>query len=122
MTAGAERDAENRAVTAARIDREDGAVVEIAQSADAALELFDSWLPDMIISDIGMPETDGYQLLTQLRHLPGLGEVPAIAISGYATEEDRERALSVGYLALVPKPVDIEVLFNLIEELKTPAV
>jgi CheY-like chemotaxis protein len=48
--------------------------------------------------------------------------VPAIAVSGYASEEDRERALAVGYLALVPKPIDVDVLFSLIQELKTPAV
>ena len=69
-----------------------------------------------------MPETDGYQLLEQLRLLPGLSDVPAIAISGYASEEDRERALSVGYLALVPKPVDVDTLFTLIQDLKTPAL
>jgi CheY-like chemotaxis protein len=76
--------------------------------------------PNIIVSDIGMPEVDGYQLLEQLRILPGLSGVPAIAISGYASEEDRERALSVGYLALVPKPIDVEVLFSLIQDLKTP--
>jgi CheY-like chemotaxis protein len=69
-----------------------------------------------------MPEVDGYQLLEQLRILPGLSDVPAIAISGYASEEDRERALSVGYLALVPKPVDLDTLFNLIQDLKAPAI
>ena len=68
-----------------------------------------------------MPEIDGYQLLQQLRLIPGLAEVPAIAISGYASEEDRERALSVGYLALVPKPIDVDVLFSLIQDLKAPA-
>jgi len=68
-----------------------------------------------------MPEIDGYQLLEQLRLVPGLKEVPAIAISGYASEEDRERALAVGYLALVPKPIDVDVLFGLIQDLRTPA-
>ena len=69
-----------------------------------------------------MPETDGYQLLEQLRILPGLGNVPAIAISGYASEEDRERALSAGYLALVPKPIDVDILFTLIHDLKAAAI
>ena len=76
--------------------------------------------PHIIISDIGMPETDGYQLLEQLRLIPGLTQVPAIAISGYASEEDRERALAVGYLALVPKPIDVDILFTLIQDLKAP--
>jgi len=51
-----------------------------------------------------------------------LSDVPANAISGYASEEDRGRALAAGYLALVPKPVDIDVLFTLIQDLKAPAV
>ena len=53
---------------------------------------------------------------------PGLAEVPAIAISGYASEEDRQKALAVGYLALVAKPIDIDLLFGLIQELKSPAL
>jgi CheY-like chemotaxis protein len=44
--------------------------------------------------------------------------VPAIAISGYASDDDRRRALGVGYMALVPKPIDIDGLFDLIHELK----
>jgi CheY-like chemotaxis protein len=100
----------------------EGANVTTAASASQALQSAAMKRPHIIVSDIGMPETDGYQLLEQLRLLPGLSDVPAIAISGYASEEDRERALSVGYLALVPKPVDIDALFTLIQDLKTPAL
>jgi signal transduction histidine kinase len=98
----------------------EGANVTTASSAAEALNRAVIRRPNIIVSDIGMPETDGYQLLEQLRILPGLNEVPAIAISGYASEEDRERALSVGYLALVPKPIDVDVLFTLIQDLKAP--
>lgn len=97
-----------------------GATVTTAASASEALQSAVVKRPHIIVSDIGMPETDGYQLLEQLRLVPGLSDVPAIAISGYASEEDRERALSVGYLALVPKPVDVDTLFTLIQDLKTP--
>lgn len=102
--------------------RREGANVTTAASASEALESAVMKRPHFIVSDIGMPETDGYQLLEQLRLLPGLSDVPAIAISGYASEEDRDRALAVGYLALVPKPVDIDVLFSLIQDLKSPAL
>lgn len=102
--------------------RREGATVTTAASAAEALRSAVAKRPHIIVSDIGMPEVDGYQLLEQLRILPGLGDVPAIAISGYASEEDRERALAVGYLALVPKPVDIDTLFSLIQEIKAPAV
>ncbi|HEX5883882.1 MAG TPA: response regulator [Pyrinomonadaceae bacterium] len=98
----------------------EGANVTAASSAAEALQNAVMKRPNIIVSDIGMPDTDGYRLLEQLRRLPGLTKVPAIAVSGYASEEDRERALAVGYLALVPKPIDVDVLFNLIQELKTP--
>ena len=78
--------------------------------------------PAVIISDIGMPDIDGYQLLEQLKVLPGMDDVPAIAISGYASDEDRERALGTGYHALVPKPIDVEVLFELIHNLNLPQI
>jgi CheY-like chemotaxis protein len=104
------------------IFRREGANVMTAASAAEALQSAVTKRPNIVVSDIGMPEVDGYQLLEQLRMLPGLSDVPAIAISGYASEEDRERALAVGYLALVPKPIDLEILFNLIQDLKAPAV
>jgi len=103
------------------IFRREGALVSTASSAAEALSRAVTKRPHIIISDIGMPDVDGYQLLEQLRLLPGLKDVPAIAVSGYASEEDRERALAVGYLALVPKPIDVDVLFNLIQDLKAPA-
>ena len=96
----------------------EGANVTTAGSAAEALNLAVKKRTSIIISDIGMPDIDGYELLKQLRTLPGLRDVPAIAISGYASEEDRERALSVGYVALVAKPIDVDVLFGLIQDLK----
>lgn len=102
------------------IFKREGANVTTAASASEALHEAVMKRPHIIISDIGMPETDGYQLLEQLRLIPGLSEVPAIAISGYASEDDRERALAVGYMALVPKPIDVDILFSLIQELKAP--
>ena len=103
------------------IFRREGAGVTTASSAAEALSRAVTNRPHVIVSDIGMPDVDGYQLLEQLRLLPGLSDVPAIAVSGYASEEDRERALSVGYLALVPKPIDVDVLFGLINDFKAPA-
>jgi len=104
------------------IFRREGATVATASSAAEALSSAIANRPHIIVSDIGMPDVDGYQLLEQLRLLPGLSDVPAVAVSGYASEEDRERALAVGYLALVPKPIDVDVLFDLIHDLKAPAV
>jgi signal transduction histidine kinase len=98
----------------------EGANVTTAASAAEALEHAIAKRPAVIISDIGMPDVDGYELLEQLKVIPGMDDVPAIAISGYASDEDRERALDTGYHALVPKPIDVDELFELIHDLRLP--
>ena len=102
-------------------DRE-GAQVRTASSASEALERAVERRPDLVVSDIGMPDTDGFEFLRQLKGLEGLDDVPAIAISGYAGEDDRARALDVGYLALIPKPIDVEDLFGVINSVVQPAI
>jgi signal transduction histidine kinase/CheY-like chemotaxis protein len=63
---------------------------------------------DVLVSDIGMPRHDGYELMHRLRALEQQrsGHVPAVAVTGYATESDRNRALAAGYADHVPKPID----------------
>jgi signal transduction histidine kinase len=73
--------------------------------------------PDLVISDIGMPDIDGYELIRRLRATPGLENVPAIALTGYAREEDRELALAAGYNAHLAKPAEIGYLFYLMKKL-----
>jgi signal transduction histidine kinase/CheY-like chemotaxis protein len=73
--------------------------------------------PDLIISDIGMPDVDGYELMRVLRKTPGLEQVPAIALTGYAREEDRELALAAGYNAHISKPANMGRLLYLIMKL-----
>jgi signal transduction histidine kinase/ActR/RegA family two-component response regulator len=84
------------------------AVVTTAGSAAEALVLIESERPDVLISDIGMPGTDGYELLRLVRELgPDRGgRVPAIALTALARSEDRTRALRAGFLVHVAKPVD----------------
>jgi signal transduction histidine kinase len=98
-----------------------GAQVSTATSATEALLLLQSNTPDIIVSDIGMPDTDGFELLEKIREFPELENTPAIAISGYASEADRKQALGVGYRALIAKPVDVDALFDLIHSLRVPA-
>lgn len=98
----------------------EGAEVMTASSAEKALEWARSNRPDVVISDIGMPDVDGYEFLEHLKQMPGMNGVPAIAISGYASDEDRRRALGVGYVALMAKPIDIDGLFEFINDLKNP--
>lgn len=98
----------------------EGAKAIALTSATEALEWARSNRPDVIISDIGMPDVDGYEFLKQVKQLPGLDGVPAIAISGYASEEDRRKATEVGYLTLMPKPLDVDALFDFINTLSLP--
>lgn len=99
----------------------EGANVIKAASATEALDAASSNPPDIVISDIGMPDVDGYEFLQQLKQIPGMDGVPAIAISGYASDEDRRKALNVGYLTLMPKPINVDILFDFIHDLKLPA-
>lgn len=95
----------------------EGAQVITATSAKEAIEVVQKNRVDLIISDIGMPEVDGFTFLKQLRSSPKMRDLPAIAISGYASEHDRLRALGVGYKTLVAKPIDIDELFSVVREL-----
>ncbi len=94
-----------------------GYAVMTAESAAEALRLAGERTPGVIISDISMPERDGYTLLAELRQLPGCERVPAIALSGYAMEEDRDQALAAGFDVHLAKPVDPDKLFATIQSL-----
>jgi PAS domain S-box-containing protein len=91
-----------------RVLEKHGATVTLARSASEALELFAAQKPDVMVSDIGMPDMDGYELMRNLRARGADGEarIPAIALTAFARSEDRTRAMRVGYLAHVAKPVD----------------
>jgi CheY-like chemotaxis protein len=76
-------------------------------------------LPDVFLSDIGMPEVDGYTLIQQVRTLPPEqgGQIPAIALTAYAGEMNEEKALSVGFQKHISKPVEPNLLIEAILEL-----
>ena len=84
-----------------------GASVKAVASAREALELVAVRRPDVLVSDIGLPDEDGYSLIRQLRlrEKEHGGFLPAIALTGYARADDRDRALAAGFQAHVPKPV-----------------
>ena len=85
-----------------------GAQVVAVGSAREGLESLESWKPDVLIADIGMPVEDGYGLIKKVRALPKErgGQTPALALTAYARTEDRVRALSEGYQVHLAKPVD----------------
>jgi signal transduction histidine kinase/ActR/RegA family two-component response regulator len=96
-----------------------GAVVEEACSAQEALWKLGSFRPDVMVTDIGLPYTDGFSLIGHVRKLPPElgGQTPAIALTAYALAEDRDRALAAGFQQHVPKPVDPLELVSCIADL-----
>jgi PAS domain S-box-containing protein len=85
-----------------------GAEVQAVASAAKALGILDTWLPDVLVSDIGMPVEDGYMFIRKVRaRAPERGgAIPAVALTAYAKSEDRLRAVTAGYQMHVAKPVD----------------
>ncbi len=93
----------------ARVLKESGAAVIPTSSTEEALAALERCRPDVLISDIGMPEQDGYTLIQKVRNLEAQIQrepVPAIALTAYARAEDRDRALEAGYQVHLPKPIE----------------
>jgi CheY-like chemotaxis protein len=87
-----------------------GHTVRIAYRAQDALAMMIERQPDVVISDIGLPDTDGYELVKQLIGLNSMSRTAFIAVTGYASEMDRERAFRAGFDAHFAKPVDLKAL------------
>ncbi len=96
-----------------------GATVETAASASEALQVLEAKNPDVLVSDIGMPDEDGYTLIRKVRALadPQRRNVPAVALTAFTRAQDRMRALSAGYQNHVSKPVDLDELATVIASL-----
>jgi PAS domain S-box-containing protein len=95
------------------------AQVRTAESAAAALNILDQWRPDILVSDVGMPQVDGYDLIRLIRARPAEsgGSIPAAALTAYARTEDRLRVLSAGYQTHVQKPVQPIELITVVASL-----
>ena len=94
-----------------------GYIVTTAASAPAALNFARERQFDVIISDIGMPEMNGYQLAREVRQLPGYETTPMVAVTGYSMFDDKERSTNAGFSAHMTKPIDPRALLDLIEQL-----
>jgi PAS domain S-box-containing protein len=96
-----------------------GSDVVTSQSAADALIALEQYKPDVLISDLGMPEEDGYSLIARIRELPAErgGEIPAAALTAYARAEDRMRVLRSGFQFHLPKPVDSAELVMVVASL-----
>ena len=100
---------------------EAGAEVRVAAAAREGLELLQEWRPDVLVSDIGLPDESGYALIRAVRALPVNqgGQTPAIALTAYADQRARKQALSAGYEMHIPKPVERTTLMNVVARLGT---
>lgn len=96
-----------------------GAEVTAARSTNEAIRLFQLVHPDVLVSDIGMPYEDGYELMRKVRALPEVkgGKVPAVALTAYARPEDRLKALRAGYQMHVTKPIELDELVSIVASL-----
>jgi signal transduction histidine kinase/ActR/RegA family two-component response regulator len=100
-------DADGRTLTSLVLSQA-GATVRVAASAAEALRMVEAEEPDILVSDIGLPDDDGYALVRQIRQREAKygGFLPVIALTGYARAEDRHRIIAAGFQAHVTKPVD----------------
>jgi CheY-like chemotaxis protein len=95
------------------------AEVETVASAAEAVRKLEAWRPDVLLSDIGMPGEDGYELIRRVRELPPErgGRTPAAALTAFARGEDRRRALRAGFQMHLAKPVEIQELATVVASL-----
>jgi signal transduction histidine kinase/ActR/RegA family two-component response regulator len=96
-----------------------GAVVRTCGSAPEALATVQQWRPDVLVSDIEMPDEDGYTLIRKVRALDAEhgGKTPAVALTAYGRSQDRMLSLTAGYNMHVPKPVDPAELTTIVASL-----
>jgi CheY-like chemotaxis protein len=86
-----------------------GSEVRCSESAAHAMQEFEEWNPELLVSDIGMPNEDGYSLIRRVRELKSdRAQIPAVALTAYATDEDRSQALAAGFQIHVAKPIEPE--------------
>jgi CheY-like chemotaxis protein len=110
--------ADTREFVSFLIEQHGANVINVASAAEAFIALT-SFQPDVLLSDIGMPEMDGYMLIRQVRALPPEqgGQIPAIALTAYAGEIDYQKAISAGFQKHISKPVEPTKLVNAIAKL-----
>lgn len=93
------------------------AVVYVANSADAALAQLATFEPTLIVSDLSMPQMDGYELLARLRQRPGTANLPIIALTAHAMKGDRERILAAGFDGYISKPFEVATIGGKLEDI-----
>lgn len=114
----ADDEADTRNLLIFTLEQQGAEVIAVASASEAIATLQDLQ-PDMLISDIGMPEEDGYSLIRKVRTLEAqkLGNIPAIALTAYTREEDSQQAIEAGFQMHIAKPVEPTQLINAVMSL-----
>ncbi|MDB5806507.1 MAG: CheY chemotaxis protein or a CheY-like [Betaproteobacteria bacterium] len=93
-----------------------GAEARCVSSVAQARKMLAAWHADVLVSDLGMPDEDGYDLIREIRNHPLDGEasMPAIALTGYTRAQDQQRAIGAGYNEVLTKPAELDALLEAI--------
>lgn len=92
-----------------------GAQVQTAASVQEAIQLLESTVPDAIVSDIAMPEQDGYVLIRHLQNQPHLAHLPVVAVTAYAGQDEQEKIRQAGFYCCLSKPVHVDQLVGILQ-------
>ncbi len=98
-----------------------GYSVRLAYDVPDAMEIISNWEPDMVLTDIMMPEIDGLTLVRSLRSNPKWASIPTIVISARVMKDDRDAAAEAGANAFISKPFSLQLLRNTIHQYMQPA-
>jgi CheY-like chemotaxis protein/two-component sensor histidine kinase len=112
-------DDESRLVVAAHLENHHARILT-ATSAAAALDILQREQVDVLLADVAMPGEDGYSLIRKLRAMPRTASIPAAALTAFARNEDRERALEAGFQLHMAKPIDVRSLVAAVAKLAKP--
>jgi CheY-like chemotaxis protein len=102
--------------------KHDGHLVRTVYTGAAAVQAADTFHPDLVLLDVGLPDMDGYAVARALRQKPGFDKVCLAALTGYGQESDRERAVEAGFDRHFVKPVEYARLHELLVGLSAPRV
>jgi two-component system cell cycle response regulator DivK len=99
-----------------------GHTVLHAQTGNEALSIASAERPDLVLMDIHMPEMDGYEAAQRLRTMPGLEHIPVVAVTSYAMLGDRDKAMQLGFVGYIEKPISTETFLNDIGRFLSPTI
>lgn len=111
---------QNRYLTTFILEKAGHAVIH-ASTGREALSLAGRERPDLVLMDIHMPEMDGYEAAQRLRVMPGFKQVPIVAVTSYAMAVDREKAMKLGFVGYIEKPISTETFLSEIGQFLSPS-